>query len=75
MKTLSIREARHAFSHLDRLLIKEDEVIITRHGKPVAKLMRIKPKRPIPSHRILRNSMTKITEGSEVAVRQDRNAR
>jgi antitoxin (DNA-binding transcriptional repressor) of toxin-antitoxin stability system len=75
MKTLSIREARHAFSHLDRLLIKEDEVIITRHGKPVAKLMRIKPKRPIPSHRNLRNSMTKITEGSEVAVRQDRNAR
>jgi antitoxin (DNA-binding transcriptional repressor) of toxin-antitoxin stability system len=75
MRTLSVREARQALSHLDRLLIEENEVIITRHGKPVAKLVRVQPRRPMPSHRDLRNSMPKMAEGSEMAVRQDRDAR
>jgi len=75
MRTLSVREARQALSHLDRLLIQENELIITRHGKPVAKLVRVQARRPIPSHRDLRNSMPKMAEGSEMAVRHDRDAR
>jgi prevent-host-death family protein len=75
MKTISIREARQALSHLDRLLIGEDEVIITRHGKPVARLVRVQPRRPVPSHRDLRDSMPKMREGSENVVREDRDAR
>jgi antitoxin (DNA-binding transcriptional repressor) of toxin-antitoxin stability system len=43
MRTLSVREARQAISRLDRLLMQEDELIITRHGKPVARLPRIQP--------------------------------
>jgi prevent-host-death family protein len=75
MKTLSVREARQALSHLDRLLMGEDEVIITRHGKPVARLVRVQPRRPIPSHRELRDSMPKVRKGSEKLVREDRDAR
>jgi len=75
MKTLSVREARQALSHLTSLLSKEDELIITRHGKPVARLVRIQPGKPIPSHRDLRRSMPKMRKGSEAAVREDRDAR
>jgi antitoxin (DNA-binding transcriptional repressor) of toxin-antitoxin stability system len=75
MRTLSVREARQALSHLDRLLIGEDEVIITRHGKPVARLVRVGPRRPIPSHRDLRDSMPKMRERSEKLVREDRDVR
>jgi prevent-host-death family protein len=75
MRTLSIREARQALSQLDRLLIHEDEVIITRHGKPVARLVRVQPRRSIPSHRNLRDSMSKMRKGSETIVRGDRDAR
>jgi prevent-host-death family protein len=75
MKTLSVREARQALSHLDRLLTGEDEVIITRHGKPVARLVRVQPRRSVPSHRDLRDSMPRMREGSEKLVREDRDAR
>ena len=74
MKTIPIREARQALSHLSSLLAKEDELIITRHGKPVARLARVRPRKPIPSHRILRESMPKMREGSEKLIREDRDA-
>jgi len=75
MKTISVREARQALSHLGSLLNKEDEVVITRHGKPVARLARIRPRKSIPSHRTLRESMPKMREGSETLIREDRDAR
>ena len=75
MRTLSVREARQALSHLDRLLMQEDEVVITRHGKPVARLVRVQPRRSIPSHRSLRESMPRMRKGSETLVREDREAR
>jgi len=75
MRTLSVREARQALSQLATLLSREDEVIITRHGKPVARLVRVRPRKPIPSHRDLRDSMPTMSEGSETVVREDRDAR
>jgi prevent-host-death family protein len=75
MRKLSVREARQALSHLDRLLAGEDELIITRHGRPVAKLVGLERRQPIPSHRDLRSSMPKVSEGSETVVREDRDAR
>jgi prevent-host-death family protein len=75
MKTVSVREARKGLTKIDELLGREDEVIITRHGKPVARLMKIRPRKPIPSHRKLRESMPKMREGSEVLIREDRDAR
>jgi antitoxin (DNA-binding transcriptional repressor) of toxin-antitoxin stability system len=75
MKTISIREARQALSNLSSLLGKEDELIITRHGKPVARLVRFRPSKSIPSHRTLRESMPKLREGSETLIREDRDAR
>ncbi len=72
MKKLSVREARQALSHLDRLLAVEEEVMITRRGDPIAKVVRIGGKRPIPSHRDLRDGMKRMRQGSETVLRKDR---
>jgi antitoxin (DNA-binding transcriptional repressor) of toxin-antitoxin stability system len=75
MKKLSIREARQSLSHLDRLLAVEEEVMITRRGDPIAKVVQVGRKRPIPSHRDLREGMQRMLKRSETVLRKDRNER
>ena len=72
MKKLSIREARQSLSHLDRLLAVEEEVMITRRGDPIAKVVQVGRRRPIPSHRDLRDGMKRMHKGSETLLRKDR---
>ena len=75
MKKLSIREARQSLSHLDHLLEIEEEVMITRRGKAIARLVGINRKKPIPSHRDLRERMSPIRRGSEKLIREERDSR
>jgi antitoxin (DNA-binding transcriptional repressor) of toxin-antitoxin stability system len=75
MKKLTIREVRQSLSHLDRLLEIEGEVTITRRGDPIAKVVQIGRKRPIPSHRDLREGMKRMHKGSETLIRKDRDER
>ena len=41
MKTLSVRDLRQRWPHAEALLQVEQEIIITRDSKPVAKLVRM----------------------------------
>ena len=75
MKKLSVREAREALSHLDRLLAVEGEVAITRRGEEIARVVQVRKRRPIPSHRDLRKGMPRIRRTSEKLLREDRDAR
>jgi antitoxin (DNA-binding transcriptional repressor) of toxin-antitoxin stability system len=75
MKKLTIREVRQSLPHLDRLLADEGEVVITRRGEPIARVVQIGKKRPIPSHRDLRESTVQIRRGSEKVVREIREER
>lgn len=75
MKRLSIREVRQSLSHLDQVLASEGEVMITRRGEPIARVVPISRKRAIPSHRNLRKSMPKMRKGSELLIRKDRDER
>ena len=43
MKKLTIREARQSLTHLDRLLETEDEVVITRRGRVIARVQSAEP--------------------------------
>ncbi len=72
MKKLTIREVRQSLSHLDRLLAVEEEVMITRRGDPIAKVVQVGRKRPIPSHRDLRDGMKRMNKGSESLFHKDR---
>ena len=46
MKTLTIREAREGLSHPDQMFAGDDEVIVTRRGEPVARILPIKQAKP-----------------------------
>jgi antitoxin (DNA-binding transcriptional repressor) of toxin-antitoxin stability system len=75
MRELSIREMRAELGRLGKLLETERELVITRHGQPIAKVLPLGPRRSRPSHADLRASMPRLETGSEVAVRADRDER
>jgi antitoxin (DNA-binding transcriptional repressor) of toxin-antitoxin stability system len=75
MKEISIREARQIVGKLDKLLIEEGEISITRRGKPIAKVTSIEPVKPMPSHKKLRNAMPTMKHDSTRFVRDERDNR
>ena len=75
MKQLSIREIRLELPHLDTLLAREGEVVITRHGKPIARVVPVRAESGMPSHANLRALMPRLTTGSEVMLRDERDDR
>jgi prevent-host-death family protein len=72
MRSMSIRELRDSLSSLQAIVEQEGEVIITRHGRELAKLVPLQPRRGVPSHADLRSSMPFMAAGSEELVRADR---
>ena len=75
MQTLSIREMRNQLGRLDSLVNEQHELIITRHNKPVARVLPIKKQKPRPSHAALRNSLPQQKISSESLQRSDREER
>jgi antitoxin (DNA-binding transcriptional repressor) of toxin-antitoxin stability system len=75
MKQISIREVRAVLPRLDEVLAREGELVITRHGKAIARLLPPRATAKMPSHRELRESMPPLSVGSEVYIRQDRDER
>lgn len=75
MKQLNIREMRANLTCLDELLAREGEILITRHGKPIARLVTVRTEQKLPSHAALRARMPRLKMGSEALVRADRDAR
>jgi antitoxin (DNA-binding transcriptional repressor) of toxin-antitoxin stability system len=49
--------------------------VITRHGRPVARVLPTVPGAGIPSRAELRRKMRRVEVGSEVLIREDRDAR
>ena len=75
MKKLSIREVRKELAQLDQLVLREGEVVVTRRGQPIARLLPLRSKRRMPSHADLRASMLRLKKSSEKHVRAERDER
>lgn len=75
MRRMSIREIRAELGRLGEVLENEGEVVVTRHGRPIARVLPLGPPRQRPRHDELRASMPRLERGSEEAVRADRDAR
>lgn len=75
MRSISVREMRAALPKLEEFLAEEGEVLVTRHGKPVARLLPSTPTTGIPSRADLRARMRRVKVGSEVLIRADRDGR
>lgn len=74
MKTLSIREMRAALGNLNELVNQEGELIITRHGQAVARVVPVEARRKISSRADLRRSMPKLSPSVDL-IREDRDGR
>ncbi len=72
MKQLTIRQMRTALTRLEQITAEEGEIVVTRRGRPIARVLPVPSRRPMPSHRDLRASMPRLRVGSEVLVRLDR---
>jgi antitoxin (DNA-binding transcriptional repressor) of toxin-antitoxin stability system len=46
MKTLTIREAREGLSHPEEMFAGDNEVLVVRHGEPVARIVPVGKARP-----------------------------
>jgi antitoxin (DNA-binding transcriptional repressor) of toxin-antitoxin stability system len=78
MKTLTIREAREGLSHPERMFADDDEVLVVRRGKPVARILPLESAtqpRFLPSLKWLRDQMPLQQVASEILIREDRDAR
>ena len=72
VRTISIRELRDSLSSLGEIVEKDREILVTRHGRVLAKLVAPGPARSVPSHSDLRAGMPYLSVGSEELIRQDR---
>lgn len=75
MRELSVREMRAALGRLDELVARSGEVVVTRHGQPIARILPIQGRREMPSLREFRQTMPERGSPSEVLVREDRDER
>ena len=75
MRKLSIREVRAVLGRLDELLEQTGEVVVTRHGKPIARILPTRRPSKMPSHAALRATMPRLSIPSETLVRKDRDGR
>jgi prevent-host-death family protein len=74
MREMSIRQLREALPHLEEIVDREGQLVVTRHGRPLAKVVGLNPSHRAPSHAELRASIDRMTVGSETLVRQDRDS-
>ena len=76
MKTLNIREAREGLSHPDQMFADADEVLVVKHGEPVARILPVEPrKKAFRSLAAFRATMPFQDVPSEVLIREDRDER
>ena len=75
MRSISVTDIRAVLPKLEQLLAEERELLITRSGKPIARLVPPVREKGIPSYAELRSRMQRVEVGSEVLIRQDRDAR
>jgi len=74
MKAMSIREMRNDLGHLDQLIESEGEIIVTKRGAPIARLLPVHGSREMPDHASLRARMSVMLPSTQL-VRKDRDDR
>ncbi len=66
---------RESIGKLDRLVDEAGEIIVTRNGKAIARILPIKGSRQRPSHAELRQSLPRSKMSSATLIRADRDER
>jgi prevent-host-death family protein len=73
MLTVTLVEAKTRLSQLLDKVEAGEEVVITRHGRPAARLSAVsRPKQPLPDLSAFRAKMPKLRKPSHVLIREMR---
>lgn len=72
MRTMTMREMRAELGRLGEILETEGEVVITRRGKPIARVIPVREPGPRPRHDDLRASMPRLERSSAELLRSER---
>jgi len=75
MKEINVREMRASIGRLDQLVAEAGQLVISRHGKPIARVLPMPGRRARPDHADLRARMPRLAEPSEALIRAERNER
>jgi antitoxin (DNA-binding transcriptional repressor) of toxin-antitoxin stability system len=75
MKKLSIREMRNVLGQIDSLVNAAGELVITRHGEAIARVLPMQGKHERPTHRELHQLTGQLVTPSEKLIRDERDAR
>lgn len=75
MKELSVREMRANIGRLDELVEDAGELIISRRGKPIARVLPVSGQRQWPDHDDLRRRTALLTTPSAELIRAERDER
>ena len=75
MKKLSVREMRANIGRLDELVDEAGELIISRRGQPIARVLPVSRQRQRPDHADLRRRTPLLTTSSAELIRAERDER
>lgn len=75
MKTITVREAREGLSHPETLFVDANEVIVTKHGQPILRLLPVAGARKVRSMAGFRAKQRIQSVASETIVARDRDER
>jgi antitoxin (DNA-binding transcriptional repressor) of toxin-antitoxin stability system len=75
MKELNVREMRASIGQLDKLVEEAGEIIVSRRGSPIARILPIAGQRRRPDHADLRARTQRLSTTSAALIRAERDER
>lgn len=72
VRTVSVREMRNSLGHLETLVLESGELVITKRGKAIARVLPVAGRKPKPGHADLRKRMPRLNIPSEDLIAADR---
>lgn len=75
IKELNIREMRASIGTLEDLVNDAGELIVSRRGRPIARILPVSRRRPRPDHADLRARMLRLSTPSAALIRAERDER
>lgn len=75
MKELNVREMREAIGRLDEIVGEAGELVVSRRGRAIARVLPMPGRRPRPDHADLRARTPRLARTSAALIRSERDER